>query len=207
VGDTGRKRARTRVVRRLPRLVVGLVLFGAGIAFLIQAGFGVPPWDVLHVGLADRLGVSVGTVVVVVGVLLLVVQALLREPIGVGTVANVIVIGPSIDAVLNVLPDTEMFVPRLALMITGPVLVGIGSGFYLGVHLGPGPRDSLMTAFARRRGRTLRFARFVVEAATLVVGWLLGGPVGVGTVWFALSIGPLVHASYDRLAIVEVADS
>ena len=183
------------------RLVGGLVLFGAGVAFLIESDLGTGPWDVLHVGLADATGLSVGTIIVLLGAVLLAVQFVMREPIGIGTLVNVAVIGPAADAVIWLVPDTELLAPRLALMLAGPVLVAVGSGYYLGVHLGVGPRDGLMTAVARRTPLALRSARFSVEATALVVGWALGGPVGVGTIWFAISIGPLVHWCYDRLAL------
>lgn len=183
------------------RLVGGLVLFGAGIACLIRSELGVGPWDVLHLGLADVTGASVGTVVVVLGAVLLGVQVALREQVGLGTLANVVIIGPSIDLFVWLIPETGLLAPRIGLMLVGPLIVGIGSGFYLGVHRGPGPRDALMTAIARRAHTSLRLARFTVEATALAVGWALGGPVGIGTLWFAVSVGPFVQRSYERLAI------
>ena len=177
---------------RLPRLIVGLVLFGVGLAMVVLGDFGLPGWDVFHQGLAGQTPITIGLAVIVTGAAVLVIVLLLREPIGVGTIANVIVIGLALDATLLVFDEPSNTVARVVLTLTGPIVVAIGSGFYLGVRLGPGPRDGLMTALARR-GITIWKARFGIEAAALIAGFLLGGTVGWGTVWFLVAIGPSVQ--------------
>lgn len=187
-------------VRRLPRLLFGLVVFGVGVGMIVAGDHGLPGWDVLHQGLSEQLPISIGTATVAVGVVILVALIALREPIGVGTICNVLVIGPAVDATLWVLDDPTNQVVRIALTLLGPFVVAVGSGFYLGVRLGPGPRDGLMTALGHR-GVTLWKARFGIEATALIVGMLLGGTVGWGTVWFLVTIGPSVQWAIDRFSV------
>ena len=189
------------VVRaRFPRLLLGLSFFGAGSALQVQATLGLSPWEVLHQGIAARTPLSIGIATIVVGVLVLLLWIPLRQALGVGTVANVVFIGLVIDLVIFLTPTPETLLMRWVFLLGGILCVGIGSGFYIGVHLGPGPRDGLMTGIARR-GPSLRLARTAVEGTALVAGWLLGGTVGVGTVLFSLSIGPLVQFFLPRLEI------
>jgi uncharacterized membrane protein YczE len=187
-------------LRRTPRLLFGLVLFGIGIAMIVLGDFGLPPWDVFHQGLSENTPISIGQAVILVGAAIIVVLILLREPIGLGTVANMLVIGLAMDATLFIFDEPSSGWSRALLTLTGPVVVSIGSGLYLGVRLGPGPRDGLMTALARR-GITLWKARFTVEALALAGGYALGGTVGWGTVWFLVSIGPLVQIALRFLSV------
>jgi len=187
-------------LRRTPRLVLGLVLFGIGIAMIVLGDYGLPGWDVFHQGLSEITPLTIGTAVILVGAVIIGILLVLREPIGLGTVANMLLIGLAMDATLFVFDEPSAWWARAALTLTGPVVVAIGSGLYLGVRLGPGPRDGLMTALARR-GITLWKARFAVEALALTAGYLLGGTVGWGTVWFLVSIGPLVQIALRFLAL------
>ena len=137
-------------LRRTPRLLLGLVLFGIGIALIVLGDYGLPGWDVFHQGLSEKTPISIGTAVILVGAVIVFVLLFLKEPIGLGTIANVIVIGLAMDATLFLVDDPTSTWTRAALTLVGPVVVAIGSGLYLGVRLGPGPRDGLMTALARR---------------------------------------------------------
>lgn len=198
-------RAPWTVVRaRFPRLLLGLFLFGAGSALQVQANLGLSPWEVLHQGIAARTPLSIGIASIVVSVGVLFLWIPLRQALGVGTVTNAIMIGLFIDLVIFLVPEPGTLVMRWVLLVGGIVLVGIGSGFYIGVHLGPGPRDGLMTGIARR-GPSVRLARTGVEGTALLIGWLLGGTVGVGTVLFTLTIGPVVQFFLPRLEVPEAA--
>ena len=189
-----------RVLRRVPRLLLGLVLFGFGLGMVVLGGYGLPGWDVFHQGLAERTPLTIGTAVIVIGVVLLIVMLVLHEPIGVGTLANVVVIGLVLDATLWLIDAPVNTAARVLLTLTGPIVVAIGSGYYIGVRLGPGPRDGLMTALGRR-GVTLWKARFGIEALALSSGVLLGGTAGWGTVWFLVSIGPAVQFFLRYLSV------
>lgn len=184
----------------MPRLLLGLVLFGFGLGMVVLGGYGLPGWDVFHQGLAERTPLTIGTAVIVVGVVLLIVMLVLHEPIGVGTLANVVVIGLVLDATLWLIDAPVNTAARVLLTLTGPIVVAIGSGYYIGVRLGPGPRDGLMTALDRR-GVTLWKARFGIEAVALSSGVLLGGTAGWGTVWFLVSIGPAVQFFLRYLSV------
>ena len=186
--------------RRLPRLLGGLVLFGLGIALMVRADLGLAPWDVLHQGIADRTGVPIGQVTILTGAAVLLLWVPLRERPGLGTLANVLVIGLVADAALAVVDEPTGMAARWAMLTAGVFLFGPGSGLYIGAGLGPGPRDGLMTGIARR-GPTVRLARTVVELAALGVGYALGGTVGLGTVVFAVTVGPNVHWFLDRMAL------
>lgn len=184
----------------MPRLLLGLVLFGFGLGMVVLGGYGLPGWDVFHQGLAERTPLTIGTAVIVIGVVLLIVMLVLHEPIGVGTLANVVVIGLVLDATLWLIDAPVNTAARVLLTLTGPIVVAIGSGYYIGVRLGPGPRDGLMTALDRR-GVTLWKARFGIEAVALSSGVLLGGTAGWGTVWFLVSIGPAVQFFLRYLSV------
>jgi uncharacterized membrane protein YczE len=190
---------------RLARLFFGLVLFGFGLALMVIADLGLSPWDVFHQGISQRTGIPIGTVVIITGLLLLVFWIPLKERIGIGTIANAIVIGLTLDLFLLILPDQlDVLAVRWLSMLLGVLLVAIGSGFYIGAGLGPGPRDGLMTGITRRTGYPLGLVRGVLEIGVLIIGWLLGGTVGVGTLVFAFGIGPLVQFFLNRLQITPV---
>ena len=187
---------------RLPRLLFGLVLFGLGLAFMVVADLGLAPWEVLHQGISRRTGIPIGTVGIITGLLVLVAWIPLGERIGVGTIANVILIGVVIDLTLLVLPEQlDQLIMRWAALMGGLLLVAIGSGYYIGAGLGPGPRDGLMTGLNRRTGYPIGAVRAVLEVAVLIAGWLLGGTVGIGTVLFAFGIGPMVQFFLNRLSL------
>lgn len=189
-----------RPVERIARCVFGLALFGAGVALLIDAELGAAPWDVFHTGVSDLTGVGVGWVIVLTGVALLLLWIPLREQPGLGTILNAVEIGLVAGIALPLIPDTELLAARIPMMLGGVVLIGIGSGFYIGAGLGPGPRDGLMTGIARR-GTSIRLARTGIEVTVLTIGVLLGGAIGVGTAVFAFGIGPLVQLFLPRLTV------
>jgi uncharacterized membrane protein YczE len=188
---------------RLPALVVGLVVFGFGIALMVEAGLGRGPWEALHQGIARLTGIEIGTISILLGLPILALWWPLGERPGIGTLVNVVLIGTSTNVGIALIPtpgDDELAV-RLALMFGGVVVIALGSGIYLSTDLGPGPRDGLMTGVHRRFGWSIRRARTAVELTVLAIGWALGGTVGLGTVVFALGIGPLVQVSlraFDR---------
>jgi len=181
-----------KLTRRFVQLVVGLALFGIGIGLILQSDLGAPAWDVLHTGLAERLGLTVGSWTVIVSFIVLILWVPLREPFGIGTLANGLLIGPGVDITLNLVPNPDSLVGDIALLVGGIVLVGLASGMYIGAGLGPGPRDGLMTGLAKR-GISIRRARTYVELGALAVGVALGGEFGWGTLAFALGIGPVVQ--------------
>jgi uncharacterized membrane protein YczE len=194
---------RPELRRRLPRLLAGLVLCGMGIAAMVAADLGLGPWDVLHQGISERTGLPIGSVVILVGVAVMLCWIPLRERPGLGTVLNAILIGVVVDLTLLWLDTPANLWGPWLLMLGGVVAFGAGSGFYIGAGLGPGPRDGVMTGLARR-GWPVGVVRTAIELSALGGGWLLGGTVGVGTVVFALGIGPLVHWFLPRLTISSV---
>ncbi|MET8545321.1 hypothetical protein ABZW03_32485 [Kitasatospora sp. NPDC004799] len=179
--------------RRIPQLFVGLALYGVSMALMLRAGLGLDPWDVLHQGLQRTVGLSVGAWVTICGALVLLLWIPMRQRPGLGTVANVLVIGAAMDLTLRVVGGPGALPARIALTAAAIVLNGVASGLYIGARLGPGPRDGLMTGLHRRTGRSLRLIRTGIEVTVLTVGLLLGGTAGVGTVAYALAIGPLVQ--------------
>jgi len=189
--------------RRLPQLLVGIPVLGVGIAMTLQARLGVSPYDVLHQGIAAKTGRSVGTVVIVVGLVILVLWIPLRQRPGLGTVVNTLIVGLVIDLALHVVPEPELLAARVPLLVAGIVVTGLGMGLYIGAGLGPGPRDGLMTGLAAK-GFPLWAVRTVLELAALAAGWILGGNVGIGTVAFAFSIGPLGHFFLAHLHLENV---
>ncbi|MEW5683426.1 MAG: hypothetical protein AB1942_00765 [Pseudomonadota bacterium] len=182
------------MTRRLIQLLAGLYLYGAAMALLLRATLGLDPWDVFHQGVAERIGLSFGMVVNLVGAVVLLLWIPLRQKPGIGTIANILVIGTAVDLTLPLLPVVDDLGVRAGLLIAGIGLNGIAGAMYIGAGLGPGPRDGLMTGLARRTGGSLRLVRTGIELSVLGLGWLLGGTVGVGTVIYALAIGPLVQA-------------
>ncbi|RAO20255.1 uncharacterized protein MED15_02557 [Micromonospora noduli] len=195
---------RHRPVRRLVQLYLGLTLYGVSMALMIRSQLGLDPWDVFHQGLSELTGLSFGTVTIGVGALVLLLWIPLRQRPGLGTVSNVVVIGLVVDATLALLPAGGPFGVRIAMLVTGIVANGAATALYLGAQLGPGPRDGLMTGYvARRPGRSIRLVRTVIEVTVLALGALLGGTVGVGTVAYALAIGPLAQFFIPLFAVPE----
>ncbi|MEU1685153.1 hypothetical protein [Micromonospora sp. NPDC005707] len=193
---------RYRPARRLVQLYAGLALYGISMALMIRSGLGLDPWDVFHQGLARQTHLSFGTVTIAVGALVLLLWIPLRQRPGLGTVSNVVVIGLVVDATLAVLPPGEGLPLRTTLLVVGIVANGAATGLYLGAGLGPGPRDGLMTGFTARRPRySVRLVRTVIEVTVLSLGWLLGGTVGLGTVAYALAIGPLAQLFIPIFAV------
>jgi uncharacterized membrane protein YczE len=193
--------SRSEIRTRVPRLILGLVLFGIGIALMVIADLGLSPWEVMHQGISRNTGIPIGTVGILTGIVVLLLWIPLRERIGIGTILNVILIGVVVDSFLWLLPETiEVLWLRWVLMFGGTVMIAFGSGLYIGAGLGPGPRDGLMTGLARR-GINIGVARIGIEVTVLIIGWFMGGTVGAGTVVFAFGVGPLVAIFLPRLSI------
>ncbi|MDN3267508.1 hypothetical protein [Streptomyces sp. MA15] len=182
-----------RLVRRLFQLYAGLALYGASSALLVRSGLGLEPWNVLHQGLSERTGLSMGVVLTAVGAAVLLLWIPLRQRPGLGTVSNVLVIGAAMDATLAVVPDAHAVAVRVALMAAGIVLNGAATGLYIAARFGPGPRDGLMTGLHQRTGVSVRLVRTAIEITVVVTGFVLGGTVGVGTLLYAVAIGPLAQ--------------
>ena len=187
--------------RRLLQLFIGLVLYGASMALMLRAALGLDPWDVFHQGLATQADLSIGKVVNLVGLAVLLLWIPLKQRPGIGTVANVILIGTAMDLTLSVLPAIEGLALQVAALLFSVVANGIAGALYIGAGLGPGPRDGRMTGLARRTGWSLRLVRTGIELTVLGFGWLLGGTVGVGTLLYAFTIGPLVQIFLPMVTI------
>ncbi|OGN51271.1 MAG: hypothetical protein A2352_09735 [Caulobacterales bacterium RIFOXYB1_FULL_67_16] len=184
------------MTRRLIQLFVGLALYGLSIALIVRADLGLDPWDVLNQGVFEHYqpaGISFGLVVNLIGMAVLLLWIPLRQRPGVGTVANVLVIGTVANHGLAWIPSDLDLPLRIGLFGAGVVLNGVASGAYIGAGLGPGPRDGLMTGIVARTGRSVKWVRTAIELAVVAVGGMLGGSIGVGTVIYAVTIGPLVH--------------
>lgn len=182
-----------RLGRRLTQLVVGLVLYGASLALMVRGTLGLAPWDVLHTGLLRFVPISLGQMVVAASFVVLLLWIPLRERPGVGTLANAVIVGLAADATLVLLAAPDSLSMRVVLLVAGVVLNGLATALYIGSQLGRGPRDGLMTGLARRTGLSLRLVRTGLEASVVVLGVLLGGVIGLGTLLYALSIGPLAQ--------------
>lgn len=194
------------MVRRLPGLLAGLVAFGLGIALMAQAGLGLGPWEAFHQGIGALTGLPLGTVSILLGIPILLLWWPLGERPGIGTLLNVALIGTATNVGIAVIPPAVGIPAQLAMMLGGVVVIGLGSGLYLAADLGPGPRDGLMTGLHHRFGWSIRRSRTLVEVTVLAAGWLLGGSIGLGTVVFAIGIGPLVQlflGVFDRTGRVE----
>ena len=187
--------------RRLTQLVLGLVAYAFSMAMIMRAGLGSMPWDVLHQGLAVHTGLTIGMLTVLTGIVVLLLWIPLRERPGIGTVANVVVIGLSVDLALVIVPEPESLVARIGLAAAGIVLNAAATAAYIGVGLGPGPRDGLMTGLAARTGRSVRLVRTAIEVTVVLTGWLLGGTFGVMTVAYALGVGPLIQWFLPRVTV------
>ena len=192
-----------RLPRRLVQLYAGLVLYGLSMALMLRSGLGNLPWDVLHQGAAERAGLSLGTVVVATSLVVLLAWIPLRVRPGLGTVSNVVVLGVVVDLALAVLPAPEHLAVRAALVVSGVLLNGLATAAYIGVRLGPGPRDGLMTGLVAHTGASVRRVRTGLEVVVVALGWLLGGTVGLGTLLYALSIGPLVQVLLPGLTVAD----
>jgi len=194
--------------RRLLQLYLGLIAYGLSMVMMLQSRLGLMPWDVLHQGIALQGGWPMGRVAIAVGFLVLLAWIPIRQRPGFGTVSNVIVIGVVFDAAMALLGDAladAALTSRVALLLGGIVLNGLATAAYIGARFGPGPRDGLMTGLARRTGWSLRLIRTLIEGSALLIGFLLGGTLGLGTVAYALAIGPLIQAMlpmFDRAAPV-----
>jgi len=182
-----------RLTLRLTQLVVGVALYGVSLGMMIRAALGVAPWDMLHLGLTQRLPLDLAAAVMLTSVVVMLGWIPLREKPGIGTIVNTLVVGPSADLSLHVIPSPTMLVARLALLVGGVLLCALASAMYIGAQFGRGPRDGLMTGLVRRTGLSMRLVRTSIEASVVVLGLLLGGPLGLGTVLFAVGIGPLTQ--------------
>ncbi|MFE3602334.1 YitT family protein [Streptomyces sp. NPDC059096] len=194
------------LARRLCQLYVGLALYGASAALVVRGGLGLEPWGVLHQGLSELTGLSMGVVAIVVGAAVLLLWIPIRQRPGLGTVSNVFVVGLAIDATLALVPEAHALPARIALLVTGIVLNGVATGLYIAARFGPGPRDGLMTGLHRLTGRSVRLVRTAIEVAVVATGFALGGSVGVGTVAYTLAIGPLAQL-FLRVFAIPAADN
>jgi len=190
-----------RLGRRLVQLYAGLLLYGFSIALMVRSSLGLAPWDVLHSGLTQWFPIDIGQALVIVSFVVMLGWIPLREKPGIGTISNAVVIGLSTDAFLAVLPDAHGLGLRSSLLVGGVVLQGVATGAYIGAQLGRGPRDGLMTGLARRTGLSLRFVRTLMELTVVVLGLVLGGVAGLGTILYALAIGPLSQAMLPHLVV------
>ncbi|MGW6522506.1 membrane protein YczE [Streptomyces sp. NPDC054950] len=189
------------LARRLIQLYVGLSLYGASSALLVRAGLGLEPWNVLHQGLGELTGLTIGVVSIVVGAAVLLLWIPLRQRPGLGTVSNVFVVGLAMDGTLAYVPEAHGLAVQVPLLLAGIVLNGAATGLYIAASFGPGPRDGLMTGLHRRTGRSIRLMRTAVEVAVVVTGFALGGTIGVGTVLYAVTIGPLAQLFLRMFAV------
>ncbi len=183
------------LARRLVQLLVGLFLYGIAIAMMVQAGIGVPPWDVLTQGLVNVTGLPFWALTNIIGVFVLLLWIPIRQKPGIGTVLNVLLIGPSAGVGLAFIPPMTEVLPRIVLFGGGLVVLAIASGLYIGARFGPGPRDGLMTGLHARFGWPIWAVRTGIEVSVLLIGWALGGNAAIGTIAFALLIGPMVNVT------------
>lgn len=195
--------AARRLPRRVIQLYAGLVAFAFGEALIVRASLGVIPWDVLHQGLVEQFGLTIGQWSIIIGAIVLLLWIPLRERPGLGTISNVFVIGAAVDLFLALLSQPDAIWVRVAYLVVGILINGVATAAYIGARLGPGPRDGLMTGLVRTRGWSVRVVRTGIEVAVVVLGWLLGGNLGLGTVLFAVAIGPVVHATLPLLTVPE----
>jgi uncharacterized membrane protein YczE len=200
VNDPQQLKFRDRLGQRLARCTFGLALFAVGISLQMNANIGAPPWDVFHQGVSKQTEISIGKVIVMTGFILLLLWIPLKQKPGLGTILNALEIGLVADLALAIIPEPNNIFIRVVMAALGIVIVAVGTGFYIGSALGPGPRDGLMTGLAKR-GIPIRIGRTAIEVTVLIVGLVLGGQVGVATFAFAFGVGPLVHFFLPRLAI------
>ena len=186
---------------RLLRLGIGLWLYGLSVALMIRGAIGASPWDVFHQGMALHVPISFGVVMILVSVAVLLAWIPLRQMPGLGTLANTLLIGPFADLNLALIATPESLVLRVVFMLAGVLVCAFATGLYIGAQLGPGPRDGLMTGLARRTGRSIRLVRTLIEISVLLAGVLLGGVFGIGTIVFALGVGPVTQFFLRRLVV------
>jgi len=189
--------------RRLLQLYAGLILYGASMGLQLRAGLGLDPWDVFHQGVSEKTGLSFGTIVIITGAVVLLAWIPLRQMPGIGTISNVFVIGFAVDATLALMPELDLLGAQISLLAISVILNAIAGAAYIGAGLGPGPRDGLMTGLVRRTGGSVGRIRTGIELSVLAVGFALGGTVGLGTVVYALSIGPLLQLLLPAFTIRE----
>ena len=194
------------MTRRLIQLYLGLCLYGFSMALMVRAGLGLNPWDVFHQGLSERSGLSLGTIVVIVGAAVLLLWIPLRQRPGIGTISNVFMIGISADVSLWLVPSATSLAAGWAMLLVGILLNGVAGGAYIGAGLGPGPRDGLMTGLVERTGGSVRVIRTGIELVVVAAGWILGGTLGIGTLLYALAIGPIVHRMLPLFTISDERD-
>jgi len=198
-----RRPTRHQYAIRLPQLLVGLFLYGIGLSLMIRGAIGIAPWDVLGQGISLQTGIPYGLVTNIVGAVVLLLWIPIRQKPGVGTVLNVLMVGPSAEVGLWLLPETEVLWVRVLLFTAGLLVTGVATGLYIGARLGPGPRDGLMTGIHRRFGWRIWIVRTAIEVTVLAIGWVLGGNVGIGTVAFALLIGPIAQITMPLFLVPE----
>jgi len=189
--------------RRIAQLLVGLFLYGIAIAMMVRAGIGVAPWDVLTQGLVKQTGLTFGVITIIVGAIVLLLWIPIRQKPGIGTVLNILLIGPAADIGLAFIPQQHEPVLQGLMFAGGLALLAVATGLYVGARLGPGPRDGLMTGINARWGWKIWIVRTGIEVTVLSIGWLLGGQVGIGTLAFALLIGPMVGVTLPFFRVPE----
>ncbi|WAA64593.1 YczE/YyaS/YitT family protein [Microbacterium oxydans] len=199
--------SRRDLVERLGQLLLGLFLYGVALGFMVRGGIGVAPWDVLALGLAGQTGIGYGTMTVLVSIVVLLLWIPLRQRVGLGTVLNALLVGPSADLALAVIPAPASVWVGAPMFVFGLLLLAFATGLYIAADFGPGPRDGLMTGLVRQTGWPVWLVRTLIEGGVLLVGFLLGGPVGVGTVLFAFGVGPLIGWFLPRITRMREARS
>lgn len=192
-------------MRRVPQVLIGLWLFGMGVAFMVAGDLGTAPWDVFHQGVARVSGISLGTVIMLTGIIVVLGFLPLREKVGLGTILNALLIGVAVDHTLSWLERPDGLWLRIALTTSGPIMIALASGLYIGGGLGPGPRDGIMTGFAKRGFKVWK-VRTILEVSVMTLGVFLGGRIGFGTAWFAIGIGPMVQFFLPKFVIRSAAD-
>jgi uncharacterized membrane protein YczE len=181
-------------IRDFIRIQIGFILFGLAITLMIRGNIGTSAWVVLEAALAYKLGITVGTMTVIMGFIVLISAVAMREKMGWGTLANILSIGPWVDMWNSFMPSvTDNLLLQIVMLLIAILLMGLGSAIYIGVDAGAGPRDSMMLAIKRTTGVSIRVSRAIIEVTVVFLGWLLGGPAGLGTVVYALLIGPSVQ--------------
>lgn len=194
------------MIRRLSQLFLGLAVYGFSIGLMVRSNLGLNPWDVFHQGLSELTGLTLGTIIIIVGAAVLLLWIPLRQRPGIGTIANVFLIGIWSDVALGLIPVAQSPALAWAMLLGGIFLNGVAGGAYIGAGLGPGPRDGLMTGLVKRTGKSVRLIRTGIEIMVVAAGWALGGTLGLGTLLYALAIGPIVHRMLPLFTISEVAD-
>lgn len=193
--------------QRWLKLYGGLVCYGIGISFMKQSELGLSPWEVLHDGLSKLSGVQIGTVSILIGIVVLLLWIPLREKPGIGTVSNILIVGTITNLTLPLIPLTDQILLQVTWLVLGLLLIGLATALYLSSRMGAGPRDGLMMAFHRRTGSSIRLVRTIIEVSVLAIGLLLHGAIGIGTLAFAFTIGPIVQFMFRLIGDHEMAAS